>query len=66
VNLVPIVLGEGLPFFDGIERSVELDGPEVIQGTGVTHLRYRVARAADGSAASTEATAVGVAQPGRR
>lgn len=43
VNLVPVVLGEGLPFFDGIAGSVELEGPEVITGTGVTHLRFQVA-----------------------
>ena len=34
----------GPPYFDGIERHVQLEGPEVIEGTGVTHLRYRVAR----------------------
>ena len=42
INVVPIVLGEGRPFFDGIAGAVELEGPEVIEGTGVTHLRYRV------------------------
>ena len=44
VNVVPVVLGEGRPFFDGISGAVELEGPEVIEGIGVTHLRYRVAR----------------------
>ena len=43
INLIPIVLGKGLPFFDGIAREVALEGPEVIEGDGVTHLRYRVA-----------------------
>ena len=45
INVAPIVLGEGRPFFDGIDRAVALEGPEVIVGTGVTHLRYRIARA---------------------
>lgn len=64
INLIPVVLGEGLPFFDGIAREVSLDGPEVIEGNGVTHLRYRVAAApsADDAAA---ATARQVTQAGR-
>lgn len=45
VNLIPVVLGEGLPFFGGIAREVTLADPEVIEGRGVTHLRYRVAHA---------------------
>jgi len=66
VNVVPVVLGEGRPFFDGIARPVELQGPDVVEGIGVTHLRYRVARdeAANGHAAA-EATATQVAQSGR-
>lgn len=44
INLIPIALGRGVPFFGGIERSVELDGPDVVEGDGVTHLRYRVVR----------------------
>lgn len=43
INLIPVVLGKGLPFFDGIAREVALEGPEVVEGEGVTHLRYRVA-----------------------
>lgn len=43
INLIPVVLGKGLPFFDGIAREVVLEGPEVVEGEGVTHLRYRVA-----------------------
>jgi dihydrofolate reductase len=66
VNVVPVVLGEGLLFFDGIARHVELEGPEVIEGTGVTHLRFRIARggASDGDTAAEE-TARSVAQAGR-
>jgi dihydrofolate reductase len=48
INLIPVVLGEGVPFFDGIAREVSLEGPEVIEGKGVTHLRYRVAAASGG------------------
>lgn len=67
VNVVPVVLGEGLPFFDGIADSVELEGPEVVQGTGVTHLRYGVTRDEEGSAArDAETTARDVAQRGLR
>jgi dihydrofolate reductase len=65
VNVVPVVLGEGLPFFDGIARSVELGGPEVVEGTGVTHLRYRVQRDEGSSAPrDAETTARDVAQRG--
>jgi dihydrofolate reductase len=65
VNLVPTVLGEGLPFFDGIARSVELEGPDVVEGIGVTHLRYRVLRDEQGPGArDSETTARAVAQRG--
>lgn len=44
VELVPVLLGDGTPFFDGLVGApVELEGPvSVIEGTDVTHLRYRV------------------------
>ena len=43
VDLVPVLLGEGIRFFDNLSRSpILLEGPRVIEGTGVTHLRYRV------------------------
>jgi len=44
VDLVPVLLGAGTPFFDRLkEAPVELDGPiSVVEGTDVTHLRYRV------------------------
>jgi dihydrofolate reductase len=44
VDLVPVLLGGGTPFFDQLEDApVELEGPtSVVQGTDVTHLRYRV------------------------
>ena len=46
VDLVPVLLGGGTPFFDRVQGApVELEGPlSVVQGTDVTHLRYRVRR----------------------
>jgi dihydrofolate reductase len=45
VNLVPILLGEGIPWLAGIaDAPVELEGPQVVAGTGVTHLVYRVVK----------------------
>lgn len=43
VNLVPVLLGEGIRYFDNLSNApVALEGPSVIEGTGVTHLVYRV------------------------
>jgi dihydrofolate reductase len=44
VDLVPVLLGSGTSFFDHLKAApVELEGPtSVVQGTDVTHLRYRV------------------------
>jgi dihydrofolate reductase len=46
VDLVPVILGDGTRLFaDRGAPPVEFDGPIlVVQGTGVTHLRYRVIR----------------------
>lgn len=45
VELVPVLLGRGIRFFDNVERPpVMLDGPTVIEGDRVTHLGYRVRR----------------------
>ncbi|MBG0828761.1 dihydrofolate reductase family protein [Planomonospora sp. ID67723] len=46
VDLVPVLLGGGTPFFEQLENApVVLEGPvSVVEGTGVTHLRYRVRR----------------------
>ncbi|RZQ64639.1 dihydrofolate reductase family protein [Amycolatopsis suaedae] len=46
VELVPVVLGAGTPLFADLGIApVQFDGPTtVVQGTGVTHLRYRVKR----------------------
>ena len=45
ISQVPIVLGEGLPWFAGTGGApFRLEDPEVIAAAGVTHLRYRVKR----------------------
>jgi dihydrofolate reductase len=65
VNIVPVVLGDGLPFFGDLSETVELEGPDVVQGIGVTHLRYRVASGQQSAAAGeAQATAHDVAQRG--
>ena len=66
INVVPLVMGEGRPYFDGIERYVNLEGPEVIEGTSVTHLRYRVAKGGGERDAAVAQRANDVAQAGRR
>jgi dihydrofolate reductase len=47
VDLVPVLLGGGTPFFSQLGAApVQLDGPvSVVEDTGVTHLRYLVRRA---------------------
>ncbi|MDO8189372.1 dihydrofolate reductase family protein [Conexibacter sp. JD483] len=43
INLVPVVMGTGVPFFAELARApVRLSDPVVSEGVGVTHLRYRV------------------------
>jgi dihydrofolate reductase len=43
VSLVPVLLGAGIRYFDRLAATpVHLDDPEVVEGTGVTHLKYRV------------------------
>jgi len=43
IDLVPVFLGTGIRYFDNIENTgVRLERVEVVEGEGVTHLRYRV------------------------
>ncbi|WP_109505386.1 dihydrofolate reductase family protein [Nocardioides speluncae] len=46
LSLVPVYLGGGKSFFPDLAEDAPLllDGPEVIPGTGVTYLHYRVRR----------------------
>ncbi|SCE76774.1 Dihydrofolate reductase [Micromonospora viridifaciens] len=48
VDLVPVLLGDGVPLFSGLKIApVQLGGPtKVVQGNDVTHLAYRVRQAA--------------------
>ena len=47
IDLVPVLLGDGTPFFKGLGVApVELEGPvSVTEGLDITHLRYRVKKA---------------------
>jgi dihydrofolate reductase len=43
VKLVPVLLGAGIRLFGDLAGGpVELDNPTVVEGNGVTHLRYEV------------------------
>ncbi|HZQ77904.1 MAG TPA: dihydrofolate reductase family protein [Acidimicrobiia bacterium] len=43
VELVPVLLGEGIPFFADLRNTpILLEDPRVIEGRRVTHLVYRV------------------------
>lgn len=43
IDLVPVLLGAGVPLFDRLENApVILGNPTVVAGVGVTHLRYPV------------------------
>ena len=42
VSLVPVILGDGIPWFAGSQGPVRLSDPEVFVDRGVTHLRYSV------------------------
>jgi dihydrofolate reductase len=46
VDLAPVLLGAGTPFFSDLTVTpLQLDGPtSIVEGTGVTHLRYVVRR----------------------
>jgi dihydrofolate reductase len=43
IDLVPVLLGGGVRLFDHLGReSIELEIIRVVEGAGVTHLRYRI------------------------
>lgn len=43
LDLAPVLLGGGVRFFDPLEHApITLDGPAVVEGTRITHLRYVV------------------------
>jgi len=45
IHLVPVLLGEGRRLFEHLgAEHIELDPIRVLDGSGVTHLRYRVCR----------------------
>jgi dihydrofolate reductase len=45
ISLVPVLMGEGIPYFANLaDAPHRFDDPIVIQGSRVTHLRYRVLR----------------------
>ena len=47
IDLAPVLLGAGIRFFGELAHApLLLDDPEVIQGSRVTHLRYRARRTA--------------------
>jgi hypothetical protein len=46
ISLVPVLLGEGIPYFAHLARAPHrFDDPVVIPGSCVTHLKYAVQRA---------------------
>ena len=46
VDLAPVLLGTGIRFFGELAQPLLLDDPQIIEGTRVTHLRFRVRRPA--------------------
>lgn len=43
IHLVPVLMGEGRPLFENLGADqIELEPLRVLEGDGVTHLRYRV------------------------
>lgn len=42
VDLVPVLLGSGIRWFEHLETDIVLDDPVIVPGTRVTHLSYQV------------------------
>jgi dihydrofolate reductase len=43
IDLVPVFLGAGIPYFAGMDPGTELDCPvDIVAGKKVTHLRYKI------------------------
>ncbi len=42
IHLVPVLLGEGVRLFDELGSPIDLEQIDVVEGVGVTHVRYRV------------------------
>lgn len=44
VDLVPVLLGDGVRLFDHLDGPVELESTQVVEGTGVTHHTFRIVK----------------------
>ena len=44
LDLVPVLLGDGVRLFDQTAEPIELESTQVIEGAGVTHLTFRVVK----------------------
>jgi dihydrofolate reductase len=44
LDLVPVLLGDGIRLFDQTAEPIELESTRVIEGAGVTHLTFRVVK----------------------
>jgi dihydrofolate reductase len=45
IDLVPVLLGAGIRFFDNLgPEPIELERISVVEGVGVTHLRFRIVK----------------------
>ena len=42
LHVVPVVIGTGIPLFEGLATQLRLTKTRVVDGPVVTHLRYRV------------------------
>ena len=44
IDLAPVLLSDGIRLFDNLPEPIELEIQRVIEGTGVTHISYRVCK----------------------